>query len=101
MSKKLCEKVNACKNSNDKSVKTLEFNCDVCAFNVTIDADFRGHIRTKHEDSRKFFKSRTCDIVCRIKLELTDHNDKYLYSHRMALNSKHKKYILEEFELKD
>ena len=111
-SKELYEKVNECKNSNDKSVQTsecsrsdclnVEFKCDICEFNATSDADFRAHIRTKHKDSRKFFKCWTCDFVCRTKLKLTEHNDKYYYSHRMALNSNHKKYILEEFEqLKD
>ena len=50
------------------------------------------HIRSKH------FTCWTCSFICDTKEERTKHNDKYYYSHRMALNRNHKKYILEEFE---
>jgi DNA repair exonuclease SbcCD ATPase subunit len=96
---KLSEKVNEFKTTNVKNVSTLErsssenqnleFKCDICEFTATSDVEFRAHIRAKHKDSRKFFKCWTCDFVCRTKLELTNHNDKYWYSHRMALNDNH------------
>ena len=76
----------------------IQLKCEICDFTANSDAEFRAHIRAKHKDSRKFFKCWTCDFVCTTKVELTAHNDKYYYSHRMALNKNHKKYILEEFE---
>ena len=70
-------------------------SCDQCEFKTNSDEDLREHERRSHKKKFKYF---TCDLSSKTKVELTAHNDKYWYSHRMCLNRNHKKYILEEFE---
>ena len=79
------------KNSDSESQIT-EFKCEKCEFSAKSDAALKTHMRSKH------FTCWTCNFICDTKEERTIHNDKYWYSHRMALNRNHKKYILEEFE---
>ena len=55
------------------------------------------HKRSKHTEQNKI-KCWKCDFTCATKSDLTTHNDKYYYSHRMSMNDYHKKHILEEFE---
>ena len=72
--------------------QNVEFECEKCQFTAKSDAALKTHIRSKH------FTCWTCNFICNTKEERTTHNEKYWYSHRMALNRNHKKYILEEFE---
>ena len=52
---------------------------------------------SKHTEQKQI-KCWKCDFTCTNKSDLTEHNDKYWYFHRMCLNSIHKRFILEEFE---
>ena len=61
------------------------------------DDGLKVHNRSKHTEQNKT-KCWKCDFTCATKSDLTTHNDKYYYSHRMSMNSYHKRYILEEFE---
>ena len=54
-------------------------------------------MRAKHTLQNKI-RCWKCDFSCAYKAELSTHSDKYYYSHRMCLNSNHKRFILEEFE---
>ena len=78
--------------SSGPESETVEFKCEKCDFSAKSDAALKTHIRSKH------FTCWTCNFICNTKDERTNHNEKYWYSHRMALNRNHKKYILEEFE---
>ena len=62
-------------------------NCEKCGFGLIV------HTRAEHTEQNriKCWKFAT-------KRDVIEHNDKYWYSHRMCLNSNHKRYILEEFE---
>ena len=54
-------------------------------------------MKSVHSDLSRI-KCWTCNFACASKDDLTIHNDKYWYSHRMRPNQNHKKYMLEEFE---
>ena len=77
---------------SDPESQNVEVKCERCEFTAKTDAALKTHIRSKH------FTCWTCSFICDTKEERTIHNDKYYYSHRMALNRNHKKYIIEEFE---
>jgi hypothetical protein len=82
-------------------VKSLQ--CEFCDFVGKTEGGLKTHIRKMHTTAKaKQFKCWTCDFICERNADLTTPNDKYWYSHRMCLNQKHKKYILEECkQLKD
>ena len=54
-------------------------------------------MRSKHTELNKF-KCWKCDFTCASKDDLTTHNEKYWYSHRMFPNSDHKRHDLKEVE---
>ena len=85
------DKIEPLKHS-DHEIQTLDIKCEKCEFTSKNDAAMKTHIRSKH------LTCWTCNFICDTKQERTIHNDKYYYSHRMALNRNHRKYILEEFE---
>ena len=54
-------------------------------------------MQAKHK-KHKTIKCWKCNFSTKIKEDLTEHNDKYWYSHRICIEERFKKYILEEFE---
>ena len=71
--------------------------CEKCDYTADNDADMKIHMQAKHKRN-KTIKCWRCDYRTKNKTELTEHNDKYWYSHRMSIEERFKKYILEEFE---
>ena len=71
--------------------------CDKCDFTSNNDSDLHTHIQAQHKKKKKI-KCWTCDFATKTKHELTEHNDKYWYSHRMCIEERFKKDILEEFD---
>ena len=83
----------------ETSLKEPEIHCEKCDYTTNSDADLKTHIQNKHKKIKnKKFKCFTCDFMTKTKPELTEHNDKYWYSHRMCIEERFKRYILEEFE---
>ena len=79
-------------------VKSVEIKkCEKCDYTADNDGDIKTHIQAKHKRN-KTIKCWRCDYKTKSKTELTEHNDKYWYSHRMSIEERFKKYILEEFE---
>ena len=93
MSAKLCEIKEIEKNTPQKN-DVNRIKCEFVAKNVN---DLKVHVKSVHSDPSRI-KCWTCNFACASKDDLTIHNDKYWYSHRMRPNQNHKKYMLEEFE---
>ena len=68
--------------------------CEKCDYTADNDADIKIHIQAKHKRN-KTIKCWRCDYRTNIKTELTEHNDKYWYSHRMSIEERFEKHILE------
>ena len=69
---------------NVKKNENLEIKCSLCDFVAKNDFGLKIHFHKKHSSYR--FRCFTCDFKCESKSELVEHNDKYYYYHRLALN---------------
>ena len=82
---------------NEVEIDKKTIKCNKCEFIAESDDGLKVHTKTKHTEQDKI-KCWKCDFTFKTKIELTAHNDKYWYFHRMFLHSNHKRCILEEFE---